>query len=58
MVALAEKLPALLILLVTSLAETLPLGIEMTVSINASRTNPVSRIARIIKDSFFSSTLC
>jgi len=55
-VALAEELLALLIVLVTSLAETLALGIETTVSINPIRTNAANRIARIIKNSFFTSS--
>ena len=55
-VALAEELLVSLILPVTFLTETLALGIETTVSIKPSRTNPASRIARIIKNSFFTST--
>ena len=55
-VALAEELLVSLILPVTSLTETLALGIETTVSIKPSRTNPASSIARIIKNSFFTST--
>jgi len=57
MVALAEELLTLLMLAVTSLTEALALGTEMTVSINPIRTNPASRIAAIIKNNFFTSTV-
>lgn len=47
-VALAEELLALLILLVTLLSEMLASAIEMSVSLMPSWTNAIKRIARMI----------
>jgi len=47
MVALAEELLALLIVLVTSLSGMLVSATEMSVSFKPSRTNPTRRIARV-----------
>ncbi len=47
MVALAEELLALLILLITSLWEMLVSAREISVSFKPSRTNPTRRIARV-----------
>lgn len=56
-VALAEELPALLTLLVTSLLGLAVSSLEMTVSLNPNRGNPVSIIARMItKNDLFTST--
>ena len=57
MVALAEELPALLTLLVTSLLSTAVLAKEMAVSVRLDKTNPTSIIARMItKNGLFTST--
>jgi hypothetical protein len=57
-VALAEELLALLILLVTLLSEMLASATEMSVSVMPSRTNAIKRIARMtIMINLFTSTL-
>ena len=48
-VALAEELLALLILLATSSLGTLALAMEMTVSLKPSRTKPAIMIAKVIR---------